>query len=119
MANRSFELNNSSSDVNSIPCVGFGLWKVPKNVCADVVENAIRIGYRHLDCAADYGNEIEVGKVCKILIKYALNVLHFYVKKKNDAGLSWTFLGYKKCYSCRHGQTRGSLDYLQTLEYVS
>ena len=67
MANRKFELKNSSSDVNSIPCVGFGLWKVPKNVCADVVFNGIKIGYRHLDCAADYGNEIEVGKVCKIL----------------------------------------------------
>jgi len=65
MANRKFELKNSSSDVNSIPCVGFGLWKVPKDVCADVVFNGIKIGYRHLDCAADYGNEIEVGKGIK------------------------------------------------------
>ena len=47
MANRKFELKNSSSDVNSIPCVGFGLWKVPKDVCADVVFNGIKTT-RHL-----------------------------------------------------------------------
>lgn len=29
----------------------FGFWKVPKELCADVCYNAIRIGYRRLDCA--------------------------------------------------------------------
>ena len=33
--------------------------------------------------------------------------------------LKMTYLGYKKRYSCRDCQTRGSLDYVQTLEYVS
>ena len=30
--------------------------------CAATVTEAIRIGYRHLDCACDYGNEAEVGQ---------------------------------------------------------
>ena len=44
----------------TIPSVGYGCWKVPKDVCADVVESVIRAGYRHIDSACDYGNEKEV-----------------------------------------------------------
>ena len=44
-----------------IPAVGFGLWKIPKNECADTVYQAIKNGYRHFDSASDYGNEKEVG----------------------------------------------------------
>ncbi|KAL2136261.1 hypothetical protein VTI74DRAFT_4694 [Chaetomium olivicolor] len=50
---------NSGYDM---PQVGFGLWKVDNAVCADVVYNAIKIGYRLFDGAADYGNEVECGK---------------------------------------------------------
>ncbi|MFN2099897.1 aldo/keto reductase [Altererythrobacter sp. MF3-039] len=46
----------------SIPPVGFGFWKVAREETADVAYQAILAGYRHLDCAADYGNEIEVGQ---------------------------------------------------------
>lgn len=42
--------------------VGFGLWKVPKEVCAETVYNAIKAGYRLLDEASDYGNEVEAGQ---------------------------------------------------------
>jgi len=49
-------------DNNDIYKVGLGLWKLPKDECADIVYNAIKIGYRHLDSACDYGNEIEVGQ---------------------------------------------------------
>lgn len=44
-----------------MPAVGLGLWKIDKDATADVVRDAVEIGYRHLDSAADYGNEIEVG----------------------------------------------------------
>jgi D-xylose reductase len=44
-----------------LPAVGLGFWKVPKTSAADLVRQAIRTGYRHLDCACDYGNEAEVG----------------------------------------------------------
>jgi D-xylose reductase len=43
------------------PAVGLGLWKVPKPAAAPLVTDAIRVGYRHLDSACDYGNEAEVG----------------------------------------------------------
>jgi len=46
----------------NIPPLGFGLWKIPNETCADQVYNAIKLGYRHLDSASDYGNEIEVGE---------------------------------------------------------
>jgi diketogulonate reductase-like aldo/keto reductase len=44
-----------------MPQLGLGLWKVPNEVTAKVVVDAIRAGVRHLDCAAHYGNEREVG----------------------------------------------------------
>ena len=42
--------------------VGLGLWKVDKEICATTVYNAIKVGYRHIDSASDYGNEVEVGQ---------------------------------------------------------
>lgn len=38
------------------------MWKVPRNICAKTVFEAISRGYRHLDLACDYGNEEEVGQ---------------------------------------------------------
>jgi diketogulonate reductase-like aldo/keto reductase len=43
-----------------IPIVGLGTWSVHDP--ARVVEQAIRIGYRHIDTAQMYGNEAEVGQ---------------------------------------------------------
>jgi hypothetical protein len=40
----------------------FGFWKVSKDVCDEVAYQAIRNGYRRLDCACDYGNEEQVGR---------------------------------------------------------
>ncbi|KAK9356209.1 NADP-dependent oxidoreductase domain-containing protein [Lipomyces doorenjongii] len=45
-----------------MPLVGFGLWKVPTDSCADTVYNAIKVGYRLFDGAQDYGNEKEAGE---------------------------------------------------------
>ena len=45
----------------AIPSVGFGFWKVEKTCAVEVAQQAIAAGYRHLDCACDYGNEAEVG----------------------------------------------------------
>ena len=44
-----------------MPSVGLGLWKIERDEVAEVVRQAIEVGYRHLDSAADYGNEVEVG----------------------------------------------------------
>ena len=47
--------------LKTMPPVGFGLWKIPREDTAATVVEAIRAGYRHFDSAADYGNEIETG----------------------------------------------------------
>lgn len=39
------------SDGRKIPAIGFGTWKVPKEVCAGEVDQAIDIGFDHLDTA--------------------------------------------------------------------
>jgi len=46
----------------SMPAVGLGLWKIDQDSAADAVYEAIKVGYRHLDSAADYGNEKQVGE---------------------------------------------------------
>ncbi len=51
----------SLRDGGSLPATGFGFWKVDPGAAADVCQTAIRAGYRHLDCACDYGNEAETG----------------------------------------------------------
>lgn len=46
----------------TIPPVGFGLWKIAREDTADAVQDAVRAGYRHFDSASDYGNEAETGE---------------------------------------------------------
>ena len=46
---------------DEIPALGFGCWKVPCKAAPTVIKEAIDVGYRHLDCACDYGNEHAVG----------------------------------------------------------
>lgn len=45
-----------------MPAVGLGLWKIDSKCVAETVYEAIKRGYRHLDSAADYGNEKQVGE---------------------------------------------------------
>ena len=45
-----------------IPLIGLGTWDLRGKACARMVEEAIRLGYRHVDTAAMYGNEAEVGE---------------------------------------------------------
>ena len=44
-----------------MPVIGLGLWKVDGAAAPALVEEAARAGYRHFDCASDYGNEADVG----------------------------------------------------------
>src|ERR1044071_1036061 len=45
-----------------IPVVGLGTWELRGRTCARVVEQALRLGYRHIDTAEMYDNEREVGE---------------------------------------------------------
>ena len=54
---------------DAFPAVGFGLWKIGREETADMVHSAIAVGYRHLDSAADYGNEREAGEGIRAAIE--------------------------------------------------
>jgi 2,5-diketo-D-gluconate reductase B len=45
-----------------IPLLGLGTWDLRGRTCARVVEQALRLGYRHIDTAEMYDNEREVGE---------------------------------------------------------
>lgn len=51
-----------------MPLVGLGTWKIPKDQVSSVVHQSLKSGYRLLDCACDYGNEVEVGAGIKAAI---------------------------------------------------
>jgi diketogulonate reductase-like aldo/keto reductase len=45
-----------------IPVVGFGTWQVSPDEAYESVRSALEVGYRHIDTAAAYENETEVGQ---------------------------------------------------------
>jgi 2,5-diketo-D-gluconate reductase B len=45
-----------------IPSIGLGTWELRGRACARIVEQALKLGYRHLDTAQVYENEREVGE---------------------------------------------------------
>jgi diketogulonate reductase-like aldo/keto reductase len=61
----------------AMPYISLGTWKSPKvselpiscSECqgevATAVKEAVKAGYRGIDCANDYGNEAEIGQVCE------------------------------------------------------
>lgn len=45
-----------------MPILGLGVWRMDGKDIRNLLINAVKIGYRHFDCAADYQNEVEVGE---------------------------------------------------------
>jgi diketogulonate reductase-like aldo/keto reductase len=56
--NETFTLNNGVE----MPAIGFGVFQTPPDETRSAVAAALDIGYRHIDTAAAYGNEREVGE---------------------------------------------------------
>jgi diketogulonate reductase-like aldo/keto reductase len=51
---------NSKYRMNSgyeIPALGYGVYQTPADVAAEVVQHALKVGYRHVDSAVGYRNE--------------------------------------------------------------
>ena len=58
--------NIKLNDGNKIPAVGFGVFLIENNgPTYDAVKIALKAGYRHIDTAAAYFNESDVGKTIK------------------------------------------------------
>jgi len=46
----------------TLPPIGLGVYQSPPEETAEAVETALEVGYRHIDTAAAYGNERQVGE---------------------------------------------------------
>ncbi len=44
-----------------MPSLGLGTWQLSPEDCGSIIPEALKCGYRHIDCAAIYGNEREIG----------------------------------------------------------
>jgi 2,5-diketo-D-gluconate reductase B len=44
-----------------IPKLGFGTFRLTGDACSEGVRDALQLGYRHIDTARAYGNEVQVG----------------------------------------------------------
>ncbi len=45
-----------------MPAIGLGTWELRDRDCVRLVQDAVKIGYRHFDTAQSYENEAEVGE---------------------------------------------------------
>lgn len=54
---------------DKIPAIGIGTWQYGGDLCVEAVATALTVGYRHIDCAHLYGNEVEVGKALAVAFK--------------------------------------------------
>lgn len=50
------------NDGHDIPQLGFGVFKIDPDETERIVSDALEVGYRHIDTAAIYGNEVGVGR---------------------------------------------------------
>ena len=46
----------------SIPSIGFGTWQLQKDAVRTAVKEALECGYRHIDTAANYDNQPDIGE---------------------------------------------------------
>lgn len=90
--NQTITLNNGVR----IPSIGFGVFQSAPEETAVAVETAVRAGYRHIDTAAGYGNEREVGDGIR---RSGVDPAEVFVETKvwvSDYGYDQTLHAYEK-----------------------
>jgi alcohol dehydrogenase (NADP+) len=60
------------SNGDKMPALGLGTWKSQKGEVYQAIHEAVKVGYRHIDCAAIYGNEPEIGQAFSDLFKQGI-----------------------------------------------
>jgi len=79
-----------------LPTLGFGVFQTPPDETAAAVEEALRVGYRHIDTAASYGNERGVGDAIR---RSGIVRDEVFIETKiwiNDYGYDETLHGFDK-----------------------
>src|SRR3954463_10127868 len=79
-----------------MPALGLGVFQSPPEETTAAVEAALRVGYRHVDTAAAYGNEREVGDAVRAS---ALDRSEVFLETKiwiSDYGYDQTLRGFEK-----------------------
>jgi alcohol dehydrogenase (NADP+) len=69
---------------NEMPAIGLGTWRSNAGEVEQAVKDAIlEVGYRHIDCAAIYGNEAEIGTVFKSVLSVSSDAAATAVKRED------------------------------------
>lgn len=80
----------------TMPALGFGVFQTPPDETTVAVEEALRVGYRHIDTAAGYANERGVGEALR---RSGLSRDQLFIETKiwiNDYGYDETLHGFEK-----------------------
>jgi diketogulonate reductase-like aldo/keto reductase len=80
----------------TLPALGFGVFQSPPEETAAAVEEALRAGYRHVDTAAAYGNERQVGEAIR---RSGIDRAEVFVETKvwvSDYGYDQTLHAFEK-----------------------
>lgn len=87
-----FVLNNGVT----IPQLGFGVFQTPADETREAVTEALKAGYRHIDTAAAYGNERQVGEA---IVASGRDRSDVFIETKiwiSDYGYEETLHGFEK-----------------------
>jgi 2,5-diketo-D-gluconate reductase A len=83
-----------------IPALGFGVFQTPPKETIAAVGTALATGYRHIDTAAAYGNEREVGEALRRFLGHSGHAREdIFVETKiwiSDYGYEQTLHGFEK-----------------------
>ena len=86
-----------------MPAIGYGCWKIPNEDTARLTYDAIKVGYRLIDQASTYGNELECGDGINMAIVDGL-------VKREDMFIT------SKLWNTHHGQNEVELACKKSLE---
>jgi alcohol dehydrogenase (NADP+) len=93
-----------------MPAIGLGTFgsdHISHQAVADAVYDAVSLGYRHIDCAAVYGNEAEIGKTFDRLLANGIQRKQLWVTSK-----VWNDNHHDVIGSCERSLRDLRLDYL-------